>query len=309
MELDYGNDSDRNHSPLFTMNWIGITTMQNDLNLSFINYSSEIAGNNSASGSLRMASSSVVSSSLMFGIGVFGNVLALIVLALSPKHHRRTIFYRLVAGLTSTDLIGITVLSTMVIVVYVKKEWVGGVYMCNFFGFCMLFFGYATMFIVCTMSIERVLCIRHPLLYNTRLSVKHATILLVMCWLAAAFISSLPLMGFGKIIKKWPNTWCFIEIDTHDPVTKAFNYLYGILALSVISVTMCCNFVVIYTILMGRRSKKLLNQGGNNRKYNDKSHQYAECQMLILLIGITVVFSTCYAPLMVRLCKKWYISV
>ncbi|KAK3089074.1 hypothetical protein FSP39_000573 [Pinctada imbricata] len=268
----------------------------------FENFTDSNSSSDITNASIVISESSVINSGIMFGLGVFGNVLALIVLATSPKQQRRTIFYRLVAGLTTTDLVGIILLTPVVFIVYTQKKWVGGSYMCDYFGYCMMFFGFATMLIVCTMSIERVLCIKHPFIYTTRLSVKHATIFLLICWLLAAFISALPLLGFGNIVRKWPNTWCFINYYTEVPVHKAFNYLYGILALTFISVTVCCNFTVIYTILRSRKQQTLLKgRNGNTRKYNGKAKQYAECQMLILLVGITIVFSTCYAPLMVRI--------
>ncbi|XP_052238678.1 prostaglandin E2 receptor EP4 subtype-like [Dreissena polymorpha] len=45
-----------------------------------------------------------VSPAIMFSVGVFGNVLALIVLHKSPGEQKRKLFYRFVAGLTITDL-------------------------------------------------------------------------------------------------------------------------------------------------------------------------------------------------------------
>jgi hypothetical protein len=83
--------------------------------------------------------------------------------------------------------------------------------MCNYFGFMMILAGYATMLIICCMSIERVICIRHPYIYRTRSSTKHATHILLTCWSLAAFISLLPFMGFGDIVLQYPYTWCFFD--------------------------------------------------------------------------------------------------
>ncbi|XP_060072245.1 prostaglandin E2 receptor EP4 subtype-like [Ylistrum balloti] len=243
---------------------------------------------------------SVMSAGIMFGTGVIGNLLAIFVLLRSGRDQRRTIFYRLVAGLTITDLIGTTLVSPVVITVYLNDfKWKGGQVMCSYFGYSMAFAAYATMTIVCAMSIERVICIKHPFLYQSRLSKKHATIFLLCCWIFAAIIAALPLAGFGEFVLHYPYTWCFFDYYTPLPIHKGFNCLFAGLALLIISTTFMCNMTVMYTLLNSWRKKKILN--GNSRKYNGYNKRFAELQMLVLLIGITAVFSTCYTPLMVRI--------
>ncbi|XP_061182637.1 prostaglandin E2 receptor EP4 subtype-like [Saccostrea echinata] len=257
---------------------------------------------NSTSSMSWISTKNVINSGMMFASGFFGNLLALIVLLKSSKEQRRTIFYRLVAGLTITDLIGTTLVSPVVIIVYVKKMWIGGDYLCTYFGFMMIMAGFSTMTIVCAMSVERILCIRHPYIYYTRLSKKHATFILVGCWVVSAIIASLPLLGFGEFVRKYPGTWCYFDYYSKEPVHIAFNYFISILAMSIIIVTMGCNLTVIYTILKSRQKQGILRkEDGTSRSIHGASKRYAECQMLILLVGITIVFSACYTPLYVRI--------
>lgn len=257
-----------------------------------------------------ISTKNVVNSGVMFACGFFGNLLALIVLIRSSKEQRRTIFYRLVAGLTITDLIGTTMTSPVVITVYVKRQWVGGDFLCSYFGFIMIMAGFSTMTIVCAMSIERILCIRHPYVYYTRLSKKHATIILVSCWVTSGIIASLPLLGFGEIVRKYPGTWCYFDYYSKEPIHIVFNYFISILAMSIIIVTISCNLTVIYTILKSRRKQGILRkEDGTSRSIHGASKRYAECQMLILLVGITIVFSACYTPLYVRMSLNEFISL
>ncbi|KAJ8305383.1 hypothetical protein KUTeg_015928 [Tegillarca granosa] len=261
-----------------------------------------VSGNGTNSTPGIFPQTSAVNSSIMFGFGVFGNVLALLVLLFSGPEQKKTIFYRLVAGLTITDLLGTALTSPVVIAVYLNGQWIGGQALCNYFGCVMIFAGYSTMLVVCTMSIERVICIKHPYIYKAKLSKSHATILLSACWIFASIIASFPLMGFGDIVLQFPYTWCFFDYYTQSPVHKAFNYLYSILALLIISVTVFCNFTVMCTLFKSHRKQGLSKmKNGNTRKYSGYSKRFAECQMLVLLIGITVVFSTSYSPLMVRI--------
>ncbi|CAC5397964.1 PTGER4 [Mytilus coruscus] len=241
-------------------------------------------------------------SGIMFASGVLGNMLALIVLVHSASEHKKTIFYRLVAGLTVTDLVGTSLTSPVVIAVYVNNnQWIGGKAMCNYFGYVMIFAGYATMLIICSMSVERVLCIRYPCIYRARSSPKHATVILTFCWAIASFIASFPFIGFGKTVLQYPYTWCFFDYYNTNPVNKAFNYFYAIFAILIISVTTCFNLTALCTLLNRCRRNDVLKGCRQSFKKCSKSHKYTECQMLSQLAGITVVFSTCYIPLMIKI--------
>ncbi|KAH3741918.1 hypothetical protein DPMN_048648 [Dreissena polymorpha] len=245
---------------------------------------------------------SVVDSSIMFSMGVFGNALALIVLQRSPGHQKRKLFYRLVAGLTITDLVGTTSLSPLVIATYVNDfKWIGGIHVCKYFGFMMVFSGVATSTIVCLMAIERLISIRHPYLYYARLRKKHANYFLLSAWTFAASVASLPLVGFGEIVLQYPYTWCFIDYYTDNKTDRGYNCLFAFLELLMITVTVTCNCIVLYTLLRtklrGLSGRK--NSFTDSRTFSGYSRRYAECQMAVLLIGITVVFSSCYLPLIV----------
>ncbi|XP_052238679.1 prostaglandin E2 receptor EP4 subtype-like [Dreissena polymorpha] len=247
---------------------------------------------------------SVVGSSIMFSMGVFGNVLALIVLQRSPGDQKRKLFYRLVAGLTITDLVGTTSLSPLVIATYVNHlKWIGGIHVCKYFGFMMVFSGVATSTIVCLMAIERLISIRHPYLYYARIRKKHANYFLLSAWTFAASVASLPLIGFGEIVLQYPYTWCFIDYYTDNKTDRGYNCLFAFLELLMITVTVTCNCIVLYTLLLtkmrGLSGRK--NSFTDSRTFSGYSRRYAECQMAVLLIGITVVFSSCYLPLIIRI--------
>ena len=243
----------------------------------------------------------VMVSCVMFGSGVFGNLLALTVLATSAPEQRRTLFYKLVAGLAASDLLGTVATSPVVISVYVNNfKWVGGLPLCHYFSFMMIFASFTTMFIVCAMSVERYICVRHPYLYHTRLTATYAKISLIGSWSISLIMASLPLMGLGNNTFQYPRTWCFFDYTSREPLNMAFNILYATIAMITIVVTMCCNLVVTYTLLRLRRKQGLLNAlngtSGKSRCYNKR---YAELQMVVVLIGITIVFTCCYSPLMV----------
>lgn len=135
----------------------------------------------------------------------------------------------------------------------------------------------------------------------TRLRKSHATYFLLGAWTFAAICACLPLLGFGTYIRQYPGTWCFFDYYTYDRVDRGFNYLFAILALSTISVTVTCNVIVLHTLFKTKMIGKARRKNGNSRTFNGYSRRFAECQMAVQLIGVTIVFSSCYLPLMMRI--------
>ncbi|KAL3869845.1 hypothetical protein ACJMK2_042477 [Sinanodonta woodiana] len=249
--------------------------------------------------SLAKTNNTVAHSSAMFTFGVLGNILALIVLRMTGRDIKRRIFYRLVGALTLTDFLGITMTSPVVIAVYVNDfQWIGGHRMCQYFGFIMIFSGCATVLVVCLMSIERFLCLRHPYQYHVRFTTTHATAFILLCWAMAAVMATLPLIGFGNVVLKYPYTWCFIDYYTQSMTNKVYNCIYAGMSLICLSVTVSCNITVIYTLL--KKNIKPIKDI-NSRRHSTCQKRYAECEMVVLLIGISVVFTTCYAPFLTRI--------
>ncbi|ESO86653.1 hypothetical protein LOTGIDRAFT_194810, partial [Lottia gigantea] len=249
----------------------------------------------------------VMVASVMFGSGVVGNLLALFVLATSAPEQRRTLFYKLVAGLAVTDLFGTCTTSPVVISVYMNNfKWLGGMAMCHYFSFMMIFANFTTMLIVCAMSIERYICVRHPYIYHTRLTAKFAKITLIGSWILSIVIACLPFIGMGENAFQYPKTWCFFDYTSKKPSNMAFNYFYVMIGLLTVLVTVICNGAVIYTLVkMTKKQQVLKSKSGEARKFHGNSKRYGEIQMVVLLIGITIVFTACYCPLMfyVLLCQ------
>ncbi|XP_050403423.1 prostaglandin E2 receptor EP4 subtype [Patella vulgata] len=255
----------------------------------------------------------VMVASVLFGSGVLGNLLALFVLATSAPEQRKTLFYKLVAGLAVTDLFGTCTTSPVVISVYLNNfKWLGGMAMCHYFSFMMIFANFTTMLIVCAMSIERYICVRHPYIYHTRLTATFAKTTLIGSWILSMLIAFLPIVGLGENSFQYPRTWCFFNYTSRTPANMAFNYIYVILGLVTVSVTVICNGAVIYTLIkMTRKQNLLKTKNGDARKFRGNNKRYAEIQMVVLLIGITIVFTTSFCPLMfyVLVCQTSLVNV
>ena len=274
--------------------------MEVTLNLSGSSLNSSVTNNQTNGGIIPHQKDPMISltvPAIMFASGVFGNILAIFVLWRSSRDHKQTVFYRLVGALAMTDLFGTCATSPITLAVYANKlKWVGGDALCEYEGFMLIFAGFSTIFIVGSMAVDRYLAIKHPFFYDQHISFEKAKYLILTLWIIAVIISSLPLIGLGDNIKQFPGTWCFFTFTSRELKNQIFAYFYATLGLFVIGVTAVSNvFVTIGLVKMRRRARRNLNLS------NTKRHD-SELQMMVLLLGIIVIFSTCWCPFMVRHC-------
>ncbi|KAH9492254.1 Prostaglandin E2 receptor EP4 subtype [Bulinus truncatus] len=244
----------------------------------------------------------VLTSSVMFSLGVIGNLLSLVLMATSAPEQRRTIFYKLMAGLAFTDLIGTCATSPVVITIYATSTVLDSDQpLCHYFSFMMIFAGFSTMSLVCAMAIERYICLCHPYVYHCTLPKSYAKYAIIVSWLLSVFIACLPLMGLGHNNVQFPGTWCFFNSTSRATKDVAFNFIYAIIALIAIVVTFLCNVAVIFTVLSRRRRQGALNalKKSGFRQPRSLVQRFAELHMVVMLCGVTVIFTSCFAPLMV----------
>ncbi|KAH3867436.1 prostaglandin E2 receptor EP3 subtype-like [Dreissena polymorpha] len=233
---------------------------------------------------------------MMFASGVFGNVLAIIVLLRSSREHKQSVFYRLVGALACTDLFGTCATSPVTLAVYANNlKWVGGDLTCHYGSFMLIFAGYSTVFTVGTMAVDRFLAIMCPFFYDTHITKRRTTFGIVGLWIFAAVLGFLPILGLGQNVNQYPGTWCFFNFTSSDIKNQIFAYSYASIGLVVIFVTAIFNLLVTYTLLQMRR-KMLRSMNVSNTKRND-----SELQMMVLLMGIIIIFSTCWCPFLIRI--------
>ncbi|KAK2901173.1 hypothetical protein QQF64_014711 [Cirrhinus molitorella] len=247
---------------------------------------------------------SLITSATMFGVGVLGNLVAIVVLCISKKEQKETTFYTLVCGMAITDLLGTCFTSPVVIATYIAGRWPGGALLCHFFSFSMLFFGSAGMSILCAMSVERYLAINHAYFYSQHVDRSMARFALMATYLANIVLCIMPSFGFGKHTRHFPGTWCFLDWRAMDSVGASYTFLYGGFMLLLIAVTVLCNFAVCRSLVgMSKMSRVVRAEvsGHTGSRSRFKLTSAAEIQMFWLLIFMTIVFLICSIPLVVRI--------
>ncbi|KAM6944022.1 prostaglandin E2 receptor EP4 subtype-like [Lycodopsis pacificus] len=247
--------------------------------------------------------------SIMFIFGVVGNVIAIVVLCKSRKEQKETTFYTLVCGLAVTDLLGTLLASPVTIATYVKGSWPGEDPLCQYFGFTLLFFSLSGLSIICAMSVERYIAINHAYFYNDYVDQKLAGLTLLAIYISNALFCALPIVGFGQVKKQYPQTWCFLEWRSNKTSDAAYSYTYAGFSSLLILATVVCNVLVCAALIrMHRRFVRRTSLGtdlGRSVEPPKRGRSFgrlagAEIQMVILLIGTSVVVLICSIPLVAQ---------
>ncbi|MGH0164032.1 UNVERIFIED_CONTAM: hypothetical protein FKN15_046411 [Acipenser sinensis] len=270
----------------------------------------QVPSTNTSSLSMRLESKTVATSATMFAVGVLGNVIAIVVLCTSKKEQKETTFYSLVCGMAITDLLGTCFTSPVVIATYVINQWPGGDLLCQFFSFSMLFFGSAGMSILCAMAVERYLAINHAYFYSHYVDRAMAKVVLMAIYLSNAVLCAMPSFGFGKHVRHFPGTWCFLDWRAPDGFSASYSYLYAGLMVFLIAVTVLCNLAVCGSLVRMSQRARLVRAEVSAQDSSRRGRRFprlpsvasaTEVQMFWLLIFMTIVFLICSIPLVVQI--------
>ncbi|XP_075139520.1 prostaglandin D2 receptor-like [Leptodactylus fuscus] len=248
-------------------------------------------------------------SSLLFTIGVLGNVIALIILwnnKQNIKKKKKSIFYLLVTGLTIVNLLGKLMVCPVVLGAYSKNQTLvqlsGSNSLCQYFAFCMTFFGLAQTLILLAMVLDCWLALAQPFIYHSYITNKVGILVPLKSCIFSLGFCSLPLFGIGNFVQYCPGTWCFIQmtVKNSEPSHLFYSVLYGtVMGLLIIA-------IVIFNVDIMRRLYKMhrrqpnRNAIGNKvglKPMNVKQAGMEELDHLILFAIMTVLFVVCSLPL------------
>uniref|UniRef100_A0A4W3IT95 Prostaglandin I2 receptor n=1 Tax=Callorhinchus milii TaxID=7868 RepID=A0A4W3IT95_CALMI len=247
---------------------------------------------------------------LMFTAGMVGNVLALVILGVHRREHRTksSVFCILVTGLAITDLLGTCFLSPVVFIAYAKDASLIGLTgnhaLCDFFALVMIFFSLASMLILFAMSVERCLAISHPYFYSKHVGRTFAKVVLPVIYAFCTAFCLLPVMGFGELKQYCPGTWCFVKMESKQPLVVSFSLLYATLMALLILAVLACNGSVIVSLCKMHKSQR--NRRGSvlsshRRRKSWFGQREEEIDHLILLALMTTIFAICSVPLTILL--------
>ncbi|NXF54615.1 PD2R protein, partial [Oceanites oceanicus] len=166
--------------------------------------------------------------------------------------------------------------------------------LCQLFAFLMAFFGLAPTLLLLAMALECWLSLGHPYFYRRHLTRRlGATLGLVAAGLCALFCA-LPLLGFGVPMQYCPGTWCFIRMAGGGPRQLGFPVLYAsLMGLLVLAIGACNVSSMRHLYGMARRQPRRGAPAATAPRMEELDH-------LILLGLMTVLFTICSLPLIIR---------
>ncbi|XP_068108410.1 prostaglandin D2 receptor isoform X2 [Hyperolius riggenbachi] len=255
---------------------------------------------------------SVVPSSVLFALGILGNIFALVILwhhKQDGKNHIKTsVFYIQVTGLTIVNFMGKVIVCPIVLAAYSKNETLfqvtGDQTLCGFFAFCMTFFGLAPTIILLAMALDCWLALAHPFTYQKHVTNKVGLAIPIVSCIFSLTFCSLPFFGIGKFVQYCPGTWCFIEmtVKNSSPEDATYSLLYStVMGLLVVAIILC-NMTIMRHLYKMYRSKNLRTctvVKANSRSMGEKFKEakMEETDHLVLLAVMTVLFAICSLPL------------
>lgn len=229
-------------------------------------------------------------------VGLASNLLALRVLAgaragggsASP----RSSFLTFLCGLVLTDFLGLLVTGLIVVSHHaVLFDWRAvdpRCRLCDFMGAAMVFFGLSPLLLGAAMASERHLGITRPFSRPAAASPRRAWATVALVWGAALALGLLPPLGLGRYSLQYPGSWCFLTLGTR-PGDVAFALLFALLGGLSVALSFALNTVSVLTLCRVYHGRQAARQRPRD----------GEVEMMAQLLGIMVVASVCWMPLLV----------
>lgn len=241
-------------------------------------------------------------------VGLASNLLALTVLAGARQgsSQTRSSFLTFLCGLVLTDFMGLFITGAIVVSQHANLfDWHSvdpSCHLCRFMGVVMVFFGLCPLLLGATMASERYLGITRPFSRPATTSQRRAWTTVGLVWATALALGLLPLLGVGRYTVQYPGSWCFLTLGP-EPGDVAFGLLFALLGSFSVGLSFLLNTISVATLCHVYYGQEAAQQRPRD----------CEVEMMAQLMGIMVVASVCWMPLLVsgpcRVCLGFPLSV
>ncbi|KAI5227011.1 thromboxane A2 receptor [Manis pentadactyla] len=227
-------------------------------------------------------------------VGLASNLLALSVLLGTRQGgpHTRSSFLTLLCGLVLTDFLGLLATGAIVVAQHATLfDWQAvdpHCRLCHFMGVLMVFFGLCPLLLGAAMACERYLGITRPFSRPAAASHRRAWATVGLVWGAALALGLLPLLGLGRYTLQYPGSWCFLTLGA-EPGDVAFGLLFALLGSFSVGLSFLLNTISVATLCHVYHGHEAAQQRPRD----------SEVEMMTQLMGIMVVASICWMPLLV----------
>lgn len=224
-------------------------------------------------------------------LGLGSNLLALSVLAgARPGAGPRSSFLALLCGLVLTDFLGLLVTGAVVASQHAALlDWRAtdpGCRLCHFMGAAMVFFGLCPLLLGAAMAAERFVGITRPFSRPAATS-RRAWATVGLVWVGAGTLGLLPLLGLGRYSVQYPGSWCFLTLGA-ERGDVAFGLMFALLGSVSVGLSLLLNTVSVATLCRVYHAREATQRPRD-----------CEVEMMVQLVGIMVVATVCWMPLLV----------
>ncbi|XP_044157889.1 prostaglandin F2-alpha receptor [Bufo gargarizans] len=241
---------------------------------------------------------SVLFSIVFMTVGITSNSLAIVILLKAYQRFRKkskASFLLFASGLVFTDLFGHLINGTIAVFVYASnREWSKFDHaniLCSIFGMCMVFFGLCPLLLGSVMAVERCIGVTEPIFHSTKMTSRHAKMILAFVWLFAISVALLPIATLRSYHIQATKTWCFFKTEQIEDWMDQFHLLFfSCLGLLSLAISFVCNAMTGITLI---RSKLKSQQHRKGRSHH--------LEMIIQLLAIMCVSCICWTPFLVTM--------
>ncbi|XP_048197096.1 G-protein coupled receptor 183 [Perognathus longimembris pacificus] len=221
--------------------------------------------------------------SLVFIIGLVGNLLALVVIVQNRKKINSTTLYS--TNLVISDILFTTALPTRIAYYALGFDWKIGDALCRVSALVFYINTYAGVNFMTCLSIDRFFAVVHPLRYNKIKRIEYAKGVCIFVWVLV-FAQTLPLLINPMSKQEAGRTTCmeypnFEETDSLPWILLGACFLGYVLPLLIILI---CYSQICYKLFRTAKRNPLTEKSGVNKK------------ALNTIIFIIVVFVLCFTP-------------
>ena len=241
---------------------------------------------------------------LVFGLlGFVGNVLVLVIT-------RRILRYRknlptvLILLLAWIDTLCFPLVYPQSLIKYFSGVYVGNSWACEYQASAIIFLFGSSIFLVASMSIDRLLALYKPFCYGQYVNYnpRKVAVVATSVGLAILTVSVLPALGVGRNVPHFPGTFCLLEWNPKTPGGKALFYVFAsFLALAVLLVVVCNLVVVLLVWRMTRRALPTPTSHVQDDVQTGSAEQKGsvELQFAKLSCAVALTFAACWSLFLV----------
>jgi len=170
-------------------------------------------------------------------------------------------------------------------------SYIGGAYLCNFFGMIALFLLIISPLTTILMSFDRLLALYKPVLYRSHAGMKVLRISLQVSIAVVLLISILPLFHIGDYHVVTGRRVCLIDTITDDTASHYYVVSVHILFLIALVLMMVCTVSFQFKLHQLENKKKKFKSRCSSRRTRNAT---------VTTMAICLIFIFCYSPYIVR---------